>query len=181
MKLRPGLLALLLSSIVCANGIFAQSNKSIEPLAIIEVGGAPGWTVGDSEKTISPTVALEFAPMEHWLEIEIGITPTFAHHSTAWVTDLLLKKPWTLSKKIEFMFGVGPEWIHAKSGGVITNSIGGEVALDFMFWPGARRRFGWYLEPAYEHDFGHGHENSIGISGGLLITIPRAARSANSN
>ena len=79
------------------------------------------------------------------------------------------------------MIGVGPEWIHTRSGGTITNSMGGQVALDFMFWPGARHRFGWYMEPAYEHDFGRGHENSIGISGGLLITISRPARAKTSN
>jgi hypothetical protein len=117
-------------------------------------------------------VAVEFTPIERWLEIEIGTTPTFRHRSTEWVTDLLFKKPWSLSSKVEFMFGVGPEWIHSRSGGAITNSIGGQVALDFMFWPSAKLRFGWFLEPAYEHDFGSGHEKSLSISGGLLIKIP---------
>ena len=50
-------------------------------------------------------------PIENWLELEFGVTPTFSHHSTEWDTDVLFKKPWTLSKKVEFMFGVGPEWI----------------------------------------------------------------------
>ncbi len=127
--------------------IFASRNppRPKESLASIELGGAPSWSLTGSGMTMSPTVAIEVTPIEHWLELEIGTTPTFAHHSTEWVTDLLFKKPWTLSKRVEFMFGVGPEWIHKRG----TNSIGGEVALDFMFWPSARRRFGWYLEPAY--------------------------------
>jgi hypothetical protein len=157
---------------VCHGDIRAQSGKAKEALAIIELGAAPSWSLTDSKGSLSPTVAVEFTPIEHWLEIEIGTTTTFSRHSTEWVTDFLFKKPWTLSKKVEFMFGVGPEWIHRKSGGVATNSLGGQVALDFMFWPSARRRFGWYLEPAYEHDFGRGHEKSIGISGGILISIP---------
>jgi hypothetical protein len=70
------------------------------------------------------------------------------------------------------MFGVGPEWEHVDEGGVKTNSLAGEVAGDFMFWPVAKRRFGWYLEPAYDYSFGHGHEQSMGITGGLLISIP---------
>jgi hypothetical protein len=70
------------------------------------------------------------------------------------------------------MFGVGPEWIHTSEYGVRTNSLGGEAALDFMFWPSKRHKFGWYLEPAYDYSFGRGHEQSIGISGGLLIAIP---------
>jgi len=53
-----------------------------------------------------------------------------------------------------------------------TNSISGEVVADFMFWPSAKHRFGWYLEPSYEYNFGRGHDQSLGISGGLLIAIP---------
>jgi len=52
------------------------------------------------------------------------------------------------------------------------DSVGGEAVLDFMFWPSRKHRFGWYLEPGYEYDFGRGHEQSAGISGGLLIAIP---------
>ena len=44
----------------------------------------------------------------------MGVTPAFSHHSTEWDTDLLFKKPWTLSEKVEFMFGIGPEWIHTR-------------------------------------------------------------------
>ena len=74
---------------------------------------------------------------------------------------------------MEFMLGVGPEWIHTKAYGVTMNSVGGEVVLDFMFWPCSKHRFGWFLEPGYDYSFGRGHERSIGISGGLLIAIPR--------
>jgi hypothetical protein len=70
------------------------------------------------------------------------------------------------------MFGVGPEWIHTRKYSATTNSLGGEVVLDFMFWPSKKHRFGWYLEPGYEYNFGRGHERSVGISGGLLIAIP---------
>jgi hypothetical protein len=70
------------------------------------------------------------------------------------------------------MVGVGPEWGHTRKYGVLTNSVSGEAALDFMFWPSAKHRFGWYLEPGYDYSFGRGHEQSVGISGGLLIAIP---------
>jgi len=70
------------------------------------------------------------------------------------------------------MFGVGPAWIHLSELGVTTNSVGGEVVLDFMFWPSEKHRFGWYLEPGYECDFGKSHEQSVGLSGGLLVAIP---------
>jgi hypothetical protein len=47
------------------------------------------------------------------------------------------------------------------------------VVLDFMFWPSSKHRFGWFLEPGFDYSFARGHERSIGISGGLLIAIPR--------
>jgi hypothetical protein len=106
------------------------------------------------------------------LELETGVTAAFRHHSTEWDTDLLFKKPWTLSQKVEFMFGVGPEWVHVREYGMTTNSVAGEAVLDFMFWPSAKHRLGWYLEPGYDYNFGRGHERSLGISGGLLIAIP---------
>jgi hypothetical protein len=106
------------------------------------------------------------------LEVEADVTPLFRRHSTEWDTDLLFKKPWTLSRKLEFMVGVGPEWVHTRAYGVTSNSMAGEAVLDFMFWPWPKRRFGWYLEPGYEYDFARGHEQSLAISIGLLIAIP---------
>jgi hypothetical protein len=164
-----GAIALFIS---CRPDLLAQSSSSKEGLAIVEIGGAPSVSLNGSGLSISPTVAVEVTPIENWLELELGTTPTFSRSSTEWVTDLLFKKPWTLSKKVELMVGVGPEWIHTRNNRGSTNAIGGEAAVDFMFWPGAKRRFGWYLEPAYERQFGAGREASLSISGGLLITIP---------
>lgn len=72
-------------------------------------------------------------------------------------TNLLFKKPWTLSSKAEFMLGVGPEWVYLRRHGATSNSISGEIAGDFMFWPNGKHRFGWYLEPAYDYNFMAGH------------------------
>jgi hypothetical protein len=150
---------------------FAQSVVD-EPAAVVELGGAASWNLKGGS-SFGPDVAAEITPLENWLELEAGTTPLFSSRSTEWDTDLLFKKPWTLSEKVEFMFGVGPEWIHTRQYGTTTNSLGGEVVLDFMFWPSAKHRLGWYLEPGYDYNFGRGHERSIGISGGLLIAIPK--------
>lgn len=155
---------------LCTGNAFAQSVEK-EPAAIVELGGAANWNVKDGGSGFGPTVAVEVTPIKKWLELEAGVTPLFSRHSTEWNTDLLFKKPWTLSKKAEFMLGLGPEWVHATKYGVTTNSVSGEVVLDFMFWPSAKHRFGWYVEPGYEYNFGRGHEQSVGISGGLLIAI----------
>lgn len=157
--------------LLCSRDALAQEAEEKEPVAIVEVGGAAGWSLKGGGPGGGPNLAVEFTPIENWLEIEMGVTPLFSRRSTEWSTDLLFKKPWTLSRKVEFMAGVGPEWIHRRENGVSTNSAGGEAVLDFMFWPFKNRRFGWYLEPGYDYDFGRGHEQSIGISGGLLIAI----------
>jgi hypothetical protein len=149
----------------------AQSPER-EPAAIVELGGAASGSTTEGQSSLGPTVAVEITPIENWLELEAGVTPLFRRHSTEWSIDLLFKKPWTFSDKMEFMLGVGPEWIHANAYGIKMNSVAGEFAPDFMFWPSKRHRFGWYLEPGYEYKFGPGHEHSFGISGGLLIGIP---------
>jgi hypothetical protein len=163
---------LLASLFLCSGNAFAVAADD-EPVAIAELGGAASWNLKGSEASFGPDVAVEVTPIENWLELEAGTTPLFTRHSVEWDTDLLFKKPWTLSEKMEFMFGVGPEWIHTREYGMTTNSLGAEVVLDFMFWPSATHRFGWYLEPGYDYSFGRGHERSIGISGGLLIAIPK--------
>ncbi len=48
---------------------------------------------------------------------------------------------------------------------------GAEAALDFMFWPWAGRKVGWFMEPSYGYSFGAGHEQSLSMSVGLLIPI----------
>lgn len=162
---------LISSLFLCSGKAFAQSVDK-EPAAVIELGGAAGWSLKGSGSSFGPSVAVEVTPIENWLELEAGVTPFFSRRSTEWDTDLLFKKPWNLSHKAEFMFGVGPEWIHRRTNGVTANSVGGEAALDFMFWPSAKRKLGWYLEPSYDYDFGPAHEQSVSIAGGLLIAIP---------
>jgi hypothetical protein len=164
-------LILLASFFLCAGNGYAQSVEK-EPAAVVELGGAGSWNIKNGGSAFGPTAAVEVTPIENWLELEAGVTPLFSSHTTEWDIDLLFKKPWTLSKKAEFMLGVGPEWVHTTKYSMTTNSISGEVVADFMFWPSAKHRFGWYLEPSYEYNFGRGHEQSLGISGGLLIAIP---------
>ena len=158
----------------CRINVFGQSvNQDQEPVAIVELGGAVGQDLKGGGSSFGGDLAVEFTPIENWLEIEAGTTPLFRRHSTEWDTDLLFKKPWTLSERVEFMLGVGAEWIHTRAYGVTANAVGGEVVLDFMFWPSSKHRFGWFLEPGYDYSFARGHERSIGMSGGLLIAISR--------
>ena len=142
-----------------------------EPVAILEVGAATSWNIKGGAATFAPNLAAEITPIEGWLELEAGVSPFYTRKSTEWDTDLLFKKPWTLSRKAEFMLGIGPQWAYLRQNGKTANSIAGEVAGDFMFWPTGRHRFGWFLEPAYDYSFAGGHPQSVGMSAGFLIGI----------
>ena len=157
--------------LACFCGAFGQSADK-EPTAVLELGGSASWSITAGGTSLGPAAAIEVTPVENWLELEAGVTPLFAAHSTELDVDLLFKKPWELSRKAEFMAGLGPEWIHVRQHGTSSNSVGGEAVLDFMYWPSHKHRYGWYVEPGFEFNFAHGHEKSTGISGGLLIAIP---------
>jgi hypothetical protein len=148
-----------------------QASKDKEPIAIVEIGAATSWNVKGGAATFAPNLAAEMTPIENWLELEAGVSPFYTRDSSEWDTDLLFKKPWDFSRKSEFMLGIGPEWVHLRRKGKASNSIAGELAGDFMFWPTGKHRFGWFLEPAYDYSFAGGHEQSIGMSAGLLIGI----------
>ena len=144
----------------------AQAEEK-EPTAIIEIGGAGEWRLPGAS-SFGASGAVEFTPIKDWLEIEAGVAPMFSGGRTEWDTDLIFKKPFTLSDKVEFMIGVGSQWTFSQEG----TKVGGESAADFMFWRTPDRKYGWSLEPTYSYSFSSGHEQSLGVSAGLLIPIP---------
>jgi hypothetical protein len=169
---KAALMTMALISILPSTGKALGQAQEKEPAAVVEIGGAGQWALNHGKPGYGPNFAVEVTPIKEWLEIEAGVTPFFSRGQTEWDTDLLFKKPYTLSKTAEFMAGVGPEWAHTNSGGQSTNSVAAEAALDFMFWPAPKRRFGWYLEPSYDYSFAKDHQQSISVSIGLLIAIP---------
>jgi hypothetical protein len=160
---RPVLVAL---SIVALIAIQARAEEK-EPQAIVEIGGSGNWGLSGAS-SFGPTVAVEFTPIKDWLEIEVGTGPMFGNGIREWDTDILFKKPFTLSEKVEFMIGAGPQWGSAFSG---STKAGIEIAGDFMFWPSPDRKLGWFAEPSYSYSFIGGHEQSLGVNVGLLIPI----------
>jgi len=102
--------AMLVALSVAVTAVQARAGeKEKEPDAIVELGGSGNWNMS-GPFSFGPTVAVEFAPIENWLEIEVGTGPMFGKGIREWDTDILFKKPFTLSDKVEFMFGVGPQW-----------------------------------------------------------------------
>ena len=134
---------------------------------VLEIGAAADWEPDERAIHGGGTFAFEVTPIEHWLELEIGVTALAAGAGVEMPIDVLLKKPWRLSPQFEFMIGAGPELVHA-SGPERGTFWGVEAVLDFMFWP--KKNVGWYIEPGYEVTFRDGeHHRGVGVAMGILI------------
>ena len=84
-------------------------NADEDPIAIVELGASTSWNLSGGAATFAPNLAAEVTPIENWLDLEAGVSPFYTRKSTEWDTDLLFKMPWTISRKAEFMLGVGPD------------------------------------------------------------------------
>jgi hypothetical protein len=141
-------------------------------VAIVEIGGSVSRDTRGGAATAGPNLAVEVTPIEDKLELEAGVSPVFKRNSTEWDLDFLFKKPWTISRKAEFMLGIGPEWTAVRQNGTTASTVSGEIAADFMFWPTDEHRVGLFAEPMYSVSFASGHPQSLGMSWGLLVGIP---------
>ena len=115
-------LLLLAAAAISLTASARGAEKEKEAAAELELGAAVERGVPGGGFSFGPSVGIEFTPIKDWLEIEAGVTPLFGGGRTEWGTDLLFKKPFTLSDTVEFMIGVGPEWIHTTGGGRTPNS-----------------------------------------------------------
>ena len=167
---RAAIAGCLVALLISAAGAQAAEMEK-EPSAELEIGAAGEWSLPGSSG-FGPSLALEFTPIEHWLEIETGVSPMFGGNRREWDTELIFKKPFALSGNVEMMLGAGPEWLHKTGGGDVPDSLGAVAVLDFQFWPGSQRSYGYFVEPSYGCDFGRGHEQSLGVTVGLLIGLP---------
>lgn len=163
--LGTAMVSLMAALVVSPGHAFAQAHADNDHgAAVLEIGAAAEWGLGDGKSSFGPNLAVEVTPIEHWLEIEAGLTPLLSKGSAELDADIVFKKPFQLSKTVEFMIGIGPEWVTPK------NSFGAVAVLDFMFWP--TRQYGWFVEPSYSYAFDGGHDKNLAVSVGLLIALP---------
>jgi hypothetical protein len=130
--------------------------------AVLELGAAGERGLQDGKSSFGPSVAVEVTPIEHWLEIEAGLTPLQSRGGTEWEADLVFKKPFQLTRNVEFMVGAGPQW---SSAGVMSVT----TVLDFMIW--TTPQYGWFVEPSYSYGFNRGHDQNLAVNVGLLIAL----------
>jgi hypothetical protein len=161
--------AVLTLSLAVVRPVFAQSTAPVpskeDHSVVYELGWAGAWSHDEGWQPKGATFAFEKTPIEGRLELECGVTAIRSHGVTETSVDLLFKKPWTLSQRVEFMAGVGPEIVHASDTGTFW---GLSAVADFMFWP--KKDVGWYLEPGYEADFRKdGTRHGLAVAAGLII------------
>lgn len=173
MRHRKALAGLVAATLVFSAGALAgeKGDKEKEPAAELEIGAAAEWAVPGGGFGFGPSVGIEYTLIRDWLEVELEVSPVFGAGRTDWDTEFIFKKPFSLSDKVEIMPGVGPAWLYKTSNGQNTSSFGAVALLDVQIWPYPERNFGWFIEPSYTYDFGREHEQSLGVTFGLLIPI----------
>lgn len=132
---------------------------------VLEVAPAGEWGLGDGGKaSFGPSFALAVTPIEHQLEVEFGLTPFIDHGNADWEGEIVFKKPFELSKNLELLVGVGPQWASS------SNSFGAVVKLDLVYWKTSQ--IGWFVEPSYGYAFNGDHEQDFTFKVGLLFALP---------
>lgn len=130
--------------------------KENGPFAIIELGAAGAWE--GTSSSFGPSVAVEFSPLKNF-EIEPGLTPLFDKQGRAeW-------RSFDLSKTVELEPGIGPTWSSS-------SQLGAVASVEFQIWPWQERKLGWFVEPSYSVSFAPGHQQSVGLTVGILVGIP---------
>jgi hypothetical protein len=87
-----------------------------EPSAVVAIGPESEWTFPGGTASLGPSASIEFTVIKEWLEIEIGGDTLSRKAQTEWETDILFKKPFTLSSTAEMMLGAGPKLCHWPDG-----------------------------------------------------------------
>jgi hypothetical protein len=162
-----GVLSAAAPSLASAQSTVPKPAGDEDHAIVYELGWAGEYSAAEGFHAKGATFAFEVTPVKDRLELECGVTAIRATGTTETSVDLLFKKPWSLSRRVEFMAGVGPEVIHAS--GVEAGTFWGVSGVaDFMFWP--KPNVGWYLEPGYEAVFRAGAtRQGFAVAAGLII------------
>jgi hypothetical protein len=95
-------IAVFAGLLVVAGGARADE-KEHESSVVVELGGSGEWDVRGGAGAYGPYVALEYEVIEHWLEIETAVAPRFDKGESEVEFELIFKKPFELSKSLEFL------------------------------------------------------------------------------
>ena len=171
MKQRLGLVIVLIGGILLLSpsSAVAQESADINHSLVLEIGLAGKRDLNEPSSRFGSTIAVDAMLIEHWLQLEGGVNVLQASGHTELGFDLLFKKPYLLSRTMQFMIGVGPQLVDIFGGNGPGMSYGVEVVFDFMYWP--TTNVGWYAGPRYGSTFGARSAQSWGATTGILIGV----------
>jgi hypothetical protein len=164
----PFVCASFIPGLALAQGPDAASSPSDEGYLLIFGAGGAGELELAGAGHLGLSAFLEIEAVDKWLETEIGGQVLAIEGGREASVDLLFKKPFTLTKRLEVMIGLGPALIRTqRRPDPDHTSWGLEAAVDFMYWP--RRHVGLWLEPAYEIVLSHGIAHALSCTGGPML------------
>jgi hypothetical protein len=136
-------------------------------LFIFGAGGAAELELPGSAR-VGVSAFVEFEAIDRWLEIELGGQVLAMDGGREASLDLLFKKPFTLTERLELMIGLGPTIAQTRQRSEADRASWGlEAAADFMYWPS--RHVGVWLEPAYDVTFSRGVTHALSCTGGPML------------
>jgi hypothetical protein len=100
-------------ALIASGAAAAEKDKDNDPLWVLMVGAAGEWpTHGNFQSGPAPSV--EFNVIKDWLEVEVGAAKLFRGSDSEFETEVVFRKPFTLSETAEVMIGLGPIWSKGK-------------------------------------------------------------------
>ena len=166
----PRTSAVILAALVCAAAHADEGHAKqtdFEHRFIVGAGGAFELEITGASVHGGGSLFLEWEAIDKWLELELGIAGLAAEGGVEVPIDLLVKKPFRLSRRVELMVGLGPELVLYRRTPKDGEFFALEVAADFMFWLSPRT--GLWLEPSYEVTVRGGIEHSLASTGGVIF------------
>jgi hypothetical protein len=152
---------LLITALVIVPNVLHAEEK--EPFAVLQLGGAAAWNLPGGS-SFGPAASIEFQVIKN-VSVEPGLSLLFNNQGRVdWDFDVVVRRQFDLSETVEFEPGIGPAW--GNSG------FGATGSLEFMIWPWKDRKLGWFVDSTYTVSFAAGHQQSLGLTVGLLIAIP---------
>lgn len=163
MKTLHTAMAVVVLMIGCGRALGEEPEAAEHRDVILEVAPAGEWGLSDSKTSFGPSFALAVTPIEHQLEAEFGLSPMIDHGRADWEGEIVFKKPFELSKNLEVLVGVGPQW------STPSNSFGAVAKFDLVYWKTSQ--IGLFMEPSYSYAFNGEHEQNLTLKVGLLFAL----------
>jgi len=125
------------------------------------------WSTGDGSLHPGLNAFVEYEPVENWLELELSVSVLAVEGGREVPVDLLFQKTISTHSSTRADDRRRPSdcvrFRQRKEG----TFVGGQDALDFMFWPS--RNVGLWVEPSYEFLFGSNFSHGLSTTGGVIF------------